>query len=216
MFLLRMQLTPNTWERAGDSWVRCSSSVGRRPRCVGSTAGARQAAGAGSWCMGRLQGHPLPGQPRGRLKGHAVLLEELAGRQAECGEPGEVALGQGRWWGLFPCADMQAQKLACTLCTPTHTHLKPLPSHVELSNQRGVSACVGLAAGWQAVWGTEGKGSTCLRPALAGMTSKGPRHCSDPQPHMRCMQTARGTQAPGRTLSCQLPGWREVISKQPA
>lgn len=102
----------------------------------------------------------LPGQPKDAQQGHAVLPEELAGRQAGCGEPGELGLGQGQRWGPFPCADVQAQKLSCTLCTPMHTHLKPLPSHAELSNQRGVSACAGLAAGWQAVWGTQkGRGA---------------------------------------------------------
>lgn len=68
----------------------------------------------------------------GRPAGTHGPAEELAGWQAGCGEPGELGLGQGRCWG--PCAHVQAQKLPCTLCTPMHTHLKPLPSHAELSN----------------------------------------------------------------------------------
>lgn len=58
--------------------------------------------------MGRLQGHPLPGQPREAWQGHMVLPAELAGQQAGCGKPGEVGLGQGQWWEPFPCADIEA------------------------------------------------------------------------------------------------------------
>lgn len=154
--------------------------------------------------MGRLQGHLLPGQPRDAWQGHAVLLEDLAGWQAGCGEPGELGLGRGRWWEPFPSVVRQAQKLACTLCTPMHTHLKPLPSCTGLSNQMGISACAGLAAGWQAVWSTQkGRGAhTYAQPWLAQPA----RDLDTALTHKHTRDARRRPEAPRHLSAARLEG----------
>ena len=100
----------------------------------------------------------------------------------------------------------------------THAHTSETTAQPRRAEQSEGCQCMCRPGSWLAgsVGHTEGKRSTRLCPALGGMTSKGPRQCScSTHNHTRHTRAARGTQAPGHTLSCQSPGWREAISKQP-
>lgn len=176
-----------------------SSSEGHGPRYVGRAAAARRELVRGETArpsaaratQGRLAGtHGLAGGP-GRVAGW-VWRARGAGP------------GPGMMVGAIPLCSQAGTEAGLHL-VHTHAHTSETAAQLHGVEQLDGHQCMCGPGSWLAgsVEHTEGKGSTHLCPALAGTTSKGPRHCSHPQAHARCTQAARGTQAP---LGCQAGG----------